>query len=159
MNGEDLGDDDSNSRELEQLLRQTPLRPPPAGLDRRVGAALHPWRRRARALGVAAAAAAIALGLGSWAVRRHPHGAVSEARLPSPSRPAPAAAVPPVSIVRTYGGVSSDGVVGVTADGRPVQRVRRQIVRQVQVIDPQRGTKLSISVPQEVVYLVPVKAF
>jgi hypothetical protein len=163
--------EDDGLAEIQAMLRHLPLRPPPPPLDRRVTAACHPWRRRLR--WASAAAAILALALGSWtwhhASRRHADTPIAKSldrRMPAvavaDTRPAGAAIVAslnPISITRTYGGISRDGIIGKTASGRPVERIRRQTVRQVLIVDPKRGTKVSITMPQEEVLVVPVRTF
>jgi hypothetical protein len=160
---------DDSGADIEAMLRQMPLRPPPPSLDRRVTVACHPWRSRLRWLPPLAAAAAVAIALGSWgwyhASRQHgvtPIVNSDPQHQPPDTRPTPAAAVAslnPISITRTYGGLTRDGIIGKTATGHPVERIRRQTVRQVLIVDPKRGTKVSITMPQEDVFVVPVRTF
>jgi hypothetical protein len=153
---------DDGLADIESTLRQLPLRPPPPTLDRRVGLACHPWRRRARWT-AAAAAAIVALAIGGWTWRHTWRAgdkfiATSEPRHPVETRPF-TASLTPISITRTYGGIARDGVIGKTASGQPLERIRRQTVRQVLIVDPKRGTKVSITMPQEDVFVVPVRTF
>jgi hypothetical protein len=169
MSSDDEPIDDDGLAEIEATLRQMPLRPPPASLDRRVTAACHPWRGRLRWLAPVAAAALLAIALGSWgwyyASRQHgvkPIVQSDQQHNPADTRPTVAAAVAslsPISITRTYGGLTRDGIIGKTATGQPVERIRRQTVRQVLIVDPKRGTKVSITMPQEDVFVVPVRTF
>ena len=157
MNADDEAD---RSDEIEQWLRRAALREPTATLDRRIASTIRPRRSLAR---VFAAAAVIAVSVGTWALihrfkvepgqpmasrgeRVSPHRAVAEKLN-----------VNPVKITRTYGGVIREGIVGVTPDGQPLERVRRQTVRQVLVLDPKTGRRVSIQVPEEVVYVVVIK--
>jgi hypothetical protein len=153
---------DDGLADIESTLRQLPLRPPPPTLDHRVALACHPWRRRAL-WRTAAAAAILALTIGGWAWRHawRPGDkfiATSEPHHPVETRPF-TASLTPISITRTYGGIARDGVIGKTASGQPLERIRRQTVRQVLIVDPKRGTKVSITMPQEDVFVVPVRTF
>jgi hypothetical protein len=61
--------------------------------------------------------------------------------------------------MRSFATVTRDGVVGTAAHGQPIERFRRQTVRQVLLVDPVRGTRVSITVPREEIYVVPVRVF
>jgi hypothetical protein len=122
-------------------------------LDHRIAAAIHPWRWKRTAV---AAAAAISVAFGTFAILHR--------RTPTPKQHpiATATTTPatnPVSISRTYGGVIREGIVGATPDGRPLERYRRQTVRQTLVFDPKTGKTVTISIPREEVYVVAVKTF
>jgi hypothetical protein len=167
MNADERQDD--GFTDIEAMLRDLPLRPPSPGLDRRVMSARHPWRRRLRWMApVAAAAALVAIAVGSWSLhhasRRHGEKPIAKSLDPglptADTRPAATvASLTPISITRTYGGIARDGIIGKTPTGQPVERIRRQTVRQVLIVDPKRGTKVSISMPQEEVLVVPVRTF
>jgi hypothetical protein len=151
--------------EVEAMLRQVPLRRPPARLDGRIAAACRPFSAMQRLWLVTTAAALVAVTAGAWAVLEHAGKQASNKPQITRIETGPkagstsAAALKPVSVVRTYGGIARDGVIGHLADGQPVQRIRRQTIQQILIVDPQRGTRVSISVPREDVFVVPVRTF
>jgi hypothetical protein len=157
---------DAEFAEVEVMLRQVPLRRASAALDGRIAAACHRWRTVPRLWLVAAAAALVTVTAGAWALLEHAAKRSSNKtqitrveNSPKPGSTGTTAVSKPVSMVRTYGGIARDGIVGRLADGQPVERIRRQTVRQILILDPQRGTRLSISVPHEDVFVVPVRTF
>lgn len=142
-------------RDLEELLKRAPLRPPSPQLDRCIAAALRPWRWKRPTL---AAAAVIGVIFGTWVIVHHR----------APAKPTPIAQLPtplvrpstkPVSISRTYGGMVRDGIVGATADGQPLERYRRQTIHQTLMLDPKTGRIVTICIPKEEVYVVAIKPF
>jgi hypothetical protein len=144
--------DDDN--DLEQWLRQVPLRQPSAQLDRRVAAALHPWQWRRVAV---AAAIGLAAGLAALSHQRtaeSPRPPVAQASSSTHAASHPSSPTRPVSIVQVFGEVRNDGIVGRTADGDSLRRLRRQTLRQTVLIDPATGQRLTVTTPREEVYFV-----
>jgi hypothetical protein len=108
----------------------------------------------------------VALTLGSWIWHHtssrnthHPIAKSPDPRTRAAADTRPIASLTPISITRTYGGIARDGIIGRTVTGQPIERIRRQTVRQVLIVDPKRGTKVSITMPQEEVLVVPVRTF
>ncbi len=144
--------------DLEQALRQVPLRAPSPNLDRRIAQALQrrPATRWLIGLAAATLAAAAALLLIVRATGSNPE-------IPSP-QPAPtliakasATTQPSVSqLVQTDEQWSEDGIVDVQADG-PVRQYRLITTHQITEID--NGKLVTMTFPQEEVYQVVSEAF
>jgi hypothetical protein len=161
--------DESDLDDVENLLREAPLRQPTAQLDARVSSALrqpglsHPWRRMRIASLSMAAALAIAAG-SFWAFKHFaPAQHLPLAQLPTPE-PLPlhssASLQPsakPMSFVRTISNITDDGIIS-TTEGVPIRRYRRQSIQHVLVLDS-RGKSVAFSVPREEVVFVKVRAF
>ena len=137
--------------DIENLLREMPLRKPAASLDARVVGR----RRRLRIVlwtaataGVAAAAAAAIIILA---------GPGGPAQLPALPPPAAVAQAPspaePVRLQRNWSQLSYEGVV--VPDGRtPLRQFRHQALEHVQWIDAARGTKTEMTIPREEIILI-----
>jgi len=160
--------------DIESLLERMPLRKPPASLDARVL-----WRvRRPRQVVIAWAVAAGALAAAAvalfFAVRTEPRApaggptaapAVAQADVPAPTdgvSPAEAAAalpvggaetdVVPVQIERQWTHLAYEGVVA--PEGEPMAKFRRQVVDQLEWVDPDDGAHMEMTVPREDVILI-----
>lgn len=171
------GESADGGEEVEGLLHQAPLRRPSPMMDARVQRVLQ-GRARRRLLRPAAAglAAAVILATGGaawWLGGRgtpHPHvpqvsvvpRAVAPVKPPdavAPVRTTSAdSASTPLRVERTFARVTSDGVVGVAA-GAPVRRLRGESVRQLWLIDPDSGERVSVTIPFEKVVLHRVEPF
>ncbi len=154
--------------DLENLLREAPLRRPSAKLDERIFALTrspHRVSQWPRAWTVPLSmAAALALAAGSFWAFKHfsaPHPPVVQVTPPisalSALTPAPRANVKPMSLVRTISNITDDGIIG-TAQGVPVRRYRRQSIEHV-VMRDSNGRNVAFSVPREEILVVRVRAF
>ena len=154
--------------DLENLLREAPLRRPSSALDQRISAITRPSRpaspwRRAWAASLSMAAA-IALAAGSFWAFKHastPRPPVAYVTPPSSTLPPPTQTprrtVKPMSLVHTISNLTDDGIVG-TAQGVPVRRYRRQSIEHVVMRDSQ-GRNVAFSIPREEILVVKVRAF
>jgi len=163
---------------VEALLRAIPLRRPGPALDGRVRRALRRgpgWPAHARTPCLAAAAVlAVAAGVAPLIFRAarqtDTQPPLTGGPQPTPVVPlaihphtadtirAALAAGPPLRVERTVARVTDDGVVG-RLDDAPLVRYRRQSVRQVWLVDPQHGPRLTTTVPREEVVVVRVRPF
>ena len=149
-------------QDIEQWLRGAPLREPGVSLDRRVAAAILSSRWHTRVGYAAAAAIAVLVGLAvvvQMANRRAANRPVVLVPRASQDKPLPPAARRPISIAQTFGGVTNEGIVGHTAAGEPLRRVRERTMQQLVLIDPTSGKRLTVTTPREDVYLVRQRAF
>ena len=146
-------------QEIEAMLREIPLKEPSSLLDRRLlgtpRASSAMAQLRAAGLG-AAVAALLVLAVTVWWTRA----AKPLGRPPvhSPVRQASAEAKRPLRIERSMSRVIDDGVIG-SAAGVPLQQVRYRSLRQIWIVDPRRGTRLAVTVPDDRVVLIPVRTF
>jgi hypothetical protein len=135
------------SSEIENLLRQMPLRKPSADLDARVLAG-RPRARRAWLAGAVggalAAAAAVILAVGL---------PQNMSKVTPGPQPGPAAAVEPVRIEQNWSEVSYEEVVCPDPE-TPMQTFRRRTVDHVQFFDPQRNIRMETIVPREEIIFV-----
>ncbi len=142
--------------ELENALRQMPLRAPSPELDRRVEAAMQRRPEVQWVIGLAAATLAAAAAV-LLAVKVF----TAETVAPAPSRANPliASTLPlarPVQIVQTDSEWTQDGIVGVETDG-PVRQYRLITTHQITEVD--NGKLATMTFPQEEVYQVVSEAF
>ena len=160
---------DDNLEQLEDLLRELPLRRPSPELDRRVDAV---WRARssrwtrwtvaATVATVAAAAAGLLLML-TWDPAEngsadHSTEIVADVEKP-PSRPPtpPEVTAPqPIRIEKVWTSQSTTGVVVHDGDV-PMQQVHQQIVRHVRWIDEQNHVSIEWTIPSDQTVLVPLE--
>lgn len=160
-------------RQLEDRLRQLPLRTPSPELDARIALARPVVVRRTRRplAGVAVAAAAVAACLlvsVLWPIRREQSGtarrtddkppAAAQQDLHRP-RPTPSESPRPSEALRieqVWATVSAGEVV--TRDGGPpMQRLSRHAVRRVRVIDDSRHVRIEWNIPSQESVLVPLE--
>jgi hypothetical protein len=159
---------------IEVLLRRMPLRRPGRPLDDRVRRVVRRrrWFERSRVVGLLLAAV-VAVAVGAAPLLRR---LIPAATPPVATRPVPAGRdgtdpakgqAPlrtaaqegengpsgPVRVERTITHVADDGVVGQMADV-PLQRFRRQSVRQVWLVDPQTGGRTAVTIPTEEILVV-----
>ncbi len=159
-----------NPQDLDQIearLRRLPLRGPSADLHARVAALgmprarLRPWRRLAVAAASAAALAGCLAAILVW--RSHPGD--EAAGLPGPAVPAKVEPQPspppvhtsqPIHIEQVWTAVSAREVV--PRDGAPpVERLERQVVRHIRVIDQDRHVEMEWSIPTKETVVVPLE--
>lgn len=154
---------DAIDREVEQLLRRMPLARPSSRLDERVRLALTPrspagWF----AVGALSAAAAAAVFLFGLPMLHHENGHVSV--LPPqqivPAMPAVSSTDEParLRVESDAARVDDAGIVG-RLDGIPLRGYHVQQERQIWYYDPQRHTRLFVTIPDDRVVVVPVQAF
>jgi hypothetical protein len=169
--------------DVEELLRTMPLRRPGATLDARVRATLRRDAARRGRLGWLAAAAAVAIAAGVTPLVWQAVGASGKADAPRagsstaiidvpgaqpssapvtravyPASSSPPRPLPGLRVERTVDRVTDEGIVGRLGD-MPLQRYRRQSVRQVWLIDPQQGTRVGATVPRDEIVVVGVRPF
>jgi hypothetical protein len=137
--------------DIENLLRDMPLRKPPASLDAKVvggGRRLRIILWTAAAAGVAAAAAAVIIMI------MGPGGPARLPVLPPPIEVAQAAPpTEPVRLQQNWSRLSYEGVV--VPDGRtPLRQVRHRVLEHVQWIDAAGGTRTEMTLPREEVILI-----
>jgi len=160
--------------DIEALLKRMPLRKPPASLDARVlwrperpRQVVVAWAVAAGALAAAAAAILFAL-VGGPAAPDAATGTatptLAQAGPPAPADVVPSpetattppaeadAAVVPVHIERQWAHLAYEGVVA--PEGQPLAKFRRQVVDQVEWVDPDDGAYLEMTVPREDVILI-----
>jgi hypothetical protein len=155
--------------ELERLLQSVPLAEPSAELDRRVAAlwqAAAPRRRRWKLPAMLTAAAAVAAGLllvitQPWQPRGEQPAGAPIAPLVAGLPPATTAPVErslsqPVRIERTWSALRSKEVVR-TEGAVPMQRIQRQVLRQVQWFDGEEHARIEWTIPSEETDLVPLE--
>ncbi len=137
---------DGNLEQLEDLLRELPLRRPSPELDRRVEAV---WRARssrwtrwtvAATVATVAAAAAGLLLMVTW----------------GPPAPLEVTAPQPIRIEQVWTTQSPTGVVVHDGDV-PMQQVHQQIVRHVRWIDEQNHVSIEWTIPSDQTVLVPLE--
>ena len=166
------------ARQLEDRLRRLPLRTPSPELDARIASLRPPVvarRTRRRVVGVATAAAAVAVCLlvtvlwRPWpegAGTAHRSGDRAGDKLPAAARqdrprPEPAPVEPqrpsePLRIEQVWSTVSAGEIV--TRDGgAPMQRLSRQAVRRVRVIDDSRHVRIQWNIPSQQSVLMPLE--
>jgi len=161
---------DGNLEQLEDLLRELPVRRPSPELDRRVEAV---WRARssrwtrwtvAATVATVAAAAAGLLLMAMWnstKVRLTDLGGpaiVNVEKPPSPQPvPPPEKSLPqPIVIEKVWTTQSTTGVVVHDGDV-PMQQVHQQIVRHVRWIDEQNHVNIEWTIPSDQTVLVPLE--
>lgn len=147
--------------EFEAMLRATPLRPPTSRLDALVRARLSRQSTAVWLKWAAVSAAAIivlAITVIPAVVRHTPSHPLSQAINHPATHPVAGTPPPPLWVESRQVRIKDDGVVGF-ASGVPLQRFRRQTLRQIWVIDPARSTRVSVSIPQEQVVVLPLHAF
>ncbi len=140
--------------QLEQSLRELPLRRPSPLLDERVMSVLATrraaWKRPALAAALLASAA-VAASLLLMLMR-------------SPSEDGPAVARPveqpskslPVRIEQIWS-TAVPGEVVMLGESRPARRVEHQVVRHVRWIDERRNVRIEWNIPSEQTVLVPLE--
>ncbi|MBL7140835.1 MAG: hypothetical protein ISS74_08005 [Planctomycetes bacterium] len=158
------------NEDIEILLGQMPLRRPPASLDARVLRRLErprqvviPWAVAASAVAAAAVAILCAvLGGGDAPDAGAPAAPpVAQADLLAEPPAVPEAgpwadeaeaAVVPVHIERQWTHLAYEGVV--SPEGEPMAKFRRQVVEQLEWVDPEDGAYMEMTVPREDVFLI-----
>jgi hypothetical protein len=144
--------------DIENLLREMPLRKPPASLDARVlGAAPQPRRRTwpmaiAGAVLAAAAAVVIALAL----PRGTETGPAAPAAPPAASTvqvAAQADAAAPVRLEQNWTQVSYEGLVAPDNEA-PLRKFRRQTIEHVRWTDPASGLRVEATTPRDEIILI-----
>ncbi len=171
---EDRHPEDAQSlREVEDLLRRMPREEPSPALDRRIlgmaaaGGRSRPALRALAGLAAAAAAAAAVLALAWTGYPSAPKESAGERRTVSSGADAaghdraPARRTAfdgPVRIERQISEQTDDGIVGV-GEGAAVQRLRRDCVRQIMVVDPETRRQVDVSVPWRETVLVQVEPY
>ncbi|NQU20564.1 MAG: hypothetical protein HQ567_04725 [Candidatus Nealsonbacteria bacterium] len=158
---------DGNLEQLEDLLRELPLRRPSPELDRRVEAT---WQARSSrpnrwtvgaAVATLAATAAGLLLILTWDPAENRVGdrpAPVVAGVEKPPAPAPPEKSPPqpIRIEKVWTTQSTAGVVVHDGDV-PMQRVHQQIVRHVRWIDEQNHVNIEWTIPSDQTVLVPLE--
>lgn len=172
MSDDDPWNESVGDAELEAQLCRLPLRRPPDVLDARIQDVCRRRKRTSLRIpgmvaGLAALAAAVTVALGlaphlindvvkpGTTLPQAPTSSVVPpvaVATPTVRPPAPAPPAAPLRIEQTVARVSADGVVGVSR-GAPVQRYRRQTVRQVWIVDPRTRERVLVTVPREEVVL------
>ncbi len=143
--------------DLESLLGRMPLRRPSASLDARVLSG----RRSERPgvgwmLAAGAAGAAVAAGVAVTVLALA--GAFDRSTASADPLEAPQVAAgevhrpPPVHIERQWTHLCYEGVVA--PEGEPMAKFRRQVVRQLEWVDPDDGARMEMTVPREDVILI-----
>jgi len=144
--------------DIENLLREMPLRKPPASLDARVlGARARPGRRTwpiAVAAGALAAAAALVIAFVL------PRGTETGAVAPgAPPAPAPvqvasqAGQAGPVRLEQNWTEVSYEGLVAPDNE-TPLRKFRRQTIEHVRWTDPSSGIRVETTTPRDEIILI-----
>ncbi len=165
MNPDEIGQDIDR---LEDRLRRLPLHSPPATLDARIARIGSPvagrgLRRRLAGLTLAAAAVAASLAVMIAGGLRHQE---PDGPPPAVARNGPTVQDPvgsqqqppdlPVRIEQVCSTLSAGEIV--TREGAPpMQRLSRQVVRRVQVIDDSRHVRIEWSIPSRESVLMPLE--
>ena len=163
------------TRQLEDRLRRLALRAPSPELDARIAAWQGPaaaGRRRRPIAGVATAAAAVAVCLVATVLwRPWPEGAGTAQRdRPGPEvrGDKPRGSVPderegtgparsePLRIEQVWSTVSAGEIV-TREDGPPMQRLSRQAVRRIELIDDSRHVRIQWNIPSRQSVLMPLE--
>ena len=166
------------ARQLEDRLRRLPLRTPSPALDARIASLPRPVvarRTRRRVVGVAVAAASVAVCLVVTVLWRPWHeGAGTAHRIgdrsgdkrpvgghqdhpglrPAPSEPRRPSE--PLRIEQVWSTVSAGEIV-TREGGPPMQRLSRQAVRRIQLIDDSRHVRIQWNIPSQQSVLMPLE--
>ena len=157
------------SDQLEDRLRRLPLREPSAELDARIASLARPVavrRGQRRVAGLAVTAAAVAASLLVLVVwhtghdggnpRNEPLPITARPKQP-PEQPATRHEAPaPVHIEEVWSAVAATEIVD-RGDAPPVQRVSRQMVRRVRLIDARHHVRMEWSIPSEQTFDAPLE--
>jgi hypothetical protein len=161
------------TRQLEDLLRRLPLRTPSPELDARI-ASLRPVaiarRTRRPVAGVVVAAAAVAVCLLAtvlWQPGRKEAGTAQRSdeqaghvgNVPHEKAASPSAAQRPsrpLRIEQVWATVSAGEIV-MREGGPPMQRLSRQALRRIQVIDASRHVRIEWNIPSRQSVLMPLE--
>ncbi len=148
--------------QLEQSLRELPLRRPSPLLDERVMSVLAtkraPWKRPALAAALAVSAA-VAASLLLMLLRSPSEDGPAVARpveQPSAAAPVPGPAMLPVRIEQIWSTAVAKEVV-MLDESHPARRVRHQVVRHVRWIDERQNVRIEWNIPSEQTVLVPLE--
>jgi len=167
------GNDLRKPCDVEDILRRMPLEEPSPALDRRIlgmvaaGGRSRPALRTLAGLAAAAAAAAAVLALAWTGYPSAPKESAGERWIVSSGADAAGpdrasarrtAFDGPVRVERLISEQTDDGIVGV-GEGAAVQRLRRDCVRQIMVVDPETRRQVDVSVPWREMVLVQVEPY
>ena len=143
--------------DIENLLREMPLRKPPASLDARVlGAALRPRRRAWPMAAAGAVLAAAALVIAFALPRGTETGPVAPAAPPAPApvqMAAQADAAAPMRLEQNWTEVSYEGLVAPDNEA-PLRKFRRQTIEHVRWTDPASGIRVETTTPRNEIILI-----
>ena len=155
-------EDAADEQRIESLLRRMPLRQPTTKLDARVSRALAaPPQILHFAAFKAAAAAAIVVGAALLMLQRHaitPGPEVSRSDSGVHRHSTALVMESRLRVERDAQRLTGGAIIGFRG-GVPVRGFRYQAVRQIWYFDPQRKTRLAVTVPQDQFVLVPVHTF